>query len=181
MSEDDGNPSGYKPGDFEGLPATDLEDFIEESERRSPSRTISMLHRSMVPKDSVDEFVSIDMTSGPGCNSVFEYSPDDGFRPERLYFDEAIRGVLVKMAVKRPPTFDFTKPGKTVERSSDFTRHLPLSWFAGVGKDGMLGQPLTIFKGLGYGERFMMEFHNSNTHSVRIIGVLAGKHLAYKK
>lgn len=170
MSEDDGIP-------FDEL-AADLHDLDPP---RAHARLISEFHRSMVPKDSVDEFVSIDTVCQAASGSVFEYAPDDGFRLERLYFDEPIRGVMLKMGVKRPPSFDFTSPGKTKDRSSEMTRHLPMSWFAGVGKDGMLGQPLTIFKGMSIGERFIIEFHNHGTASVHLLGVLAGKHLAHKR
>jgi len=114
--------------------------------------------------DSFDEYVSIDSVCSPESTSRFEFIAEDGFKIERLYFDEVIRGVMVKFG----------------RNNEALTRHIPLSWFCGVGKDGMLGQPITKFKTINLGERFIIEFENTLLFKVHIIGVLAGRALGPK-
>lgn len=167
MSKDDGNPFSPAPlseVDSLGLPAGEFDDFMKAP--IIPDFRRSM--REVKPTEPFDEYVTIDSVCQPGSTARFEFVAETQFRIDRLYFDEPIRGVTVKYMVvgfKRPKTF---------------TRHIPMSWFCGVGKDGKLGQPITQFKALDLGERFIIEFDNQTHMSIRIIGVFAGMMLGFK-
>lgn len=124
-------------------------------------------HPLMRESDRLDEYVCIDSNVGPGAVAKFEYVAELPFRVERLFFDEPVRNVLVKLGIKRN--------GKVT-----MTRHLPLSWFAGVGKDGRNGQPVTLYKPLDLGSSFIIEFDNASAYPVRIIGVLGGTLVGHK-
>lgn len=139
-------------------------------EQRSPSeRATSALRHSMIgfkQSEPFDEYITIDSVCQPCSVGRFEFIADTLFRLERLYFDEPIRGVTVKMKVSR---------------SKQWTRYIPMSWFCGVGKDGKLGQSLNQFRALDIGGSFTIEFDNQTHMSIRILGVLAGTMIGHKK
>lgn len=108
---------------------------------------------------------------GAGHSAEFIYQAEKICRFDHIYFDEPYRGCQVQWQVETKGT----RRGESgiAEDEPVMSDLLPVSYFAGVGRKGNLGQPV-FTRSLEKGRIFRVKVFNYDHEMKRIFGVISG-------